>query len=156
MDNYRARKLALAVVLSVAAIVTSGVVISLVNHHTVDHDTQQLGITADFFKRCAGQPYTDVSAGQDIAMCGARISGFVAGHDLAMEQIQATVDSQARLWCIPDDVTEATYVTTIHSWAEANPNKYQKIVDSMSQSNDATVATAVIIAALHSTYPCTK
>lgn len=109
------------------------------------------GTTADFIQRCGGQSFNASNQERERAICNARISGFVSGYDLSLERLGPDA-KKLHLWCVPDEQTD--YISVIEGWAQAQPTRYAHVISTMKGSNDETIATALIIAGLHETYPC--
>lgn len=106
----------------------------------------------DFIGACSGM---DVSNPEvhlvALSECMGRVRGFVDGHMMTVAMNQMAGVRSVNLWCMASSKTSDQLLTNIMDWADANPEDYTNIRSKMDDENGAT---AVMIRALHATYPC--
>lgn len=106
----------------------------------------------DFIGVCSGM---DMSNDEVVLIalseCMGRVRGFVDGHHMTVAVNRMAGAKSVNLWCMPAKVSSDQLLTTIMDWADANPDDY---VDVRAQMDDNNSATAIMIRALRSAYPC--
>lgn len=117
-----------------------------------------------FMTSCTGAPSKDRSA-QMLAYvnCLGRLDGFAHGHEMTVQLYElANQDfektnrvkiprAMSSLWCIPPDVDTARLFEDVLGWATVNKSEFITI---MQQYPGKQGSVAVMIKALHRTYPC--
>lgn len=106
----------------------------------------------DFIGACSGM---DVSNPEvhllALSECMGRVRGFVDGHAVTVAMNNHVGVQSVNMWCMPAKTSTDKLLTDIMDWADANPQAYTNIRAKMNNSNGAT---AIIIKALRTTYPC--
>lgn len=118
------------------------------------HEIKESSPAQDFIGVCSGMDLThpDVHV-VALSECMGRVRGFVDGHNLTIAIVQITDNSKRAntMWCMPTQVSTGQLLTDIMDWVDQNPNEYVKIRSNVDDDNSAT---AVMIQALRTTYPC--
>ena len=112
------------------------------------------GMTAskDFVGVCSGMDISDAEVHLiAVSECMGRVRGFVDGHHLTVAMNRMAGAKSVNLWCMPDKLTSGQLLTEVMDWADTHPDEYVKIRTNVDDNNSAT---AVMIEALHTAYPC--
>ncbi len=106
----------------------------------------------DFIGVCSGMDLTSPEVHiVALSECMGRVRGFVDGHNMTVAMNQMAGAKSIKLWCMPTQVTTDQLLTNVMDWADSNPDDY---VDIRASMDDANSATAIVIRALRTTYPC--
>lgn len=109
-----------------------------------------------FLEMCSGIQLTEEVAPVATANCLGRIRGLSDGHLMTVRLAAAdpTSRSNIQLWCIDATTTDKQVFDAVSNWTVENEKRFTEIVSQYKAIPTATVA--VVVAALHATYPCEK
>lgn len=106
----------------------------------------------DFIGACSGMDMSNVEVHVvALSECMGRVRGFVDGHHLTVAMNQLVGVKSVNLWCMPLKTSSDQLLTNMMDWVDANPSEYAVIRSKVGDDNSAT---AVMIQALRTTYPC--
>lgn len=105
-----------------------------------------------FLTLCSGLPINSSTARIATANCLGRIRGFSDAHAL-MVKLAGDKGESIQLWCVDQSVSDKQLLDSVIAWTTSN---HERIVAITKEYTAVNAGTAIIIAALHSTYPCEK
>lgn len=109
-------------------------------------------MSKDFIGACSGMDVSNPDVHLvALSECMGRVRGFVDGHMMTVAMNQLAGAKSINLWCMPTKVSSDQLLTNIMDWVDANPEDYTDVRSKMDDNNGAT---AVMIRALRTTYPC--
>lgn len=88
-----------------------------------------------------------------VSECMGRVRGLVDGHNMtvAMSKMISAKNAELQLWCIGADVTAEEMLDEVMDWVDADPKRYQDIMETTDGNNGSMIAT---VKALREAYPC--
>ena len=109
-------------------------------------------MSKDFIGTCSGMDVSNPDVHLvALSECMGRVRGFVDGHTMTVAMNRLAGAKSITLWCMPTKVSSDQLLTNIMDWVDANPEDYNDVRSKMDDNNSAT---AVMIRALRTTYPC--
>jgi hypothetical protein len=105
-----------------------------------------------FLTLCSGLPINDATLRIATANCLGRIRGFSDAHALTVK-LAGDAGASIQMWCVGPNVTDKQLLDSVIAWTT---NNHDRVAGLTKEYTAVNAATAIIIAALHSTYPCEK
>jgi hypothetical protein len=109
-----------------------------------------------FLQVCTGLLINNSNGSIAVANCLGRLRGLVDGHALTVQLASADPDASSgiELWCVAPSVSDKQLLDSVITWSTANNVRVKELVSEY--TDPAAARTAVMIAALHASYPCEK
>lgn len=107
---------------------------------------------SSFLTLCSGLPINPSTLRIATANCLGRIRGFSDAHALTVK-LAGDKGNSIQMWCVGPKVTDQQLLDSVIAWTTSN---HVRVAELTKQYTAVNAATAIIIAALHSTYPCEK
>ena len=108
-----------------------------------------------FLESCSGVvPINDKNELIAFTNCMGRVRGLSDGHTMTaafVDTVDRKVARDIRLWCEPKHTTDKQLFDAVTTWINQNQERAQELLKEQQLIN---ASTAIVIAALHSTYPC--
>jgi hypothetical protein len=87
-----------------------------------------------------------------VAHCIGRVQGLVDGHQITVAyQKQQNKPNIEHLWCVNPTTAGGALLESVFNWSDANPLEFDQIAN---RYTGTSAATAIIIRAISTTYPC--
>lgn len=110
-----------------------------------------------FVELCTGLTLTSQTAPVAVSYCLGNVRGFADSHTLTVRLASAMNQQVADglvLWCIDRSISDKQLLDSVVAWFASNAERVRELTSEYKDTPSA--RTAVLIAALHGSFPCQR